>query len=1059
MGSAGVVGVVGVVGTATGSPSALRTHPAGANASDMIDGVGLDAGGSSLFVGRAEEASRLVALTGVGSPGVGGPGASGPGAGGPGAGGPGAGAPGARHGSVVLSGDAGIGKTRLLAEVARTARDQGWTVLVGHCLSEAGQSLPYLPFLELFGRLEALVPEQVERSARAHPSLSRLLPGHRSEAHAPGIPSANGPSGNGPGANGPEATDRGDLVAAVHAALDEIGATTPLLVVIEDVHWADQSSRDLLTLLFTRGFTHPVSVVVSYRSDDLHRRHPLRATLAHWSRLAEVERLDLPPLPDAAVRELVHGLQTHPLDDGDVRAVVERAEGNAFFAEELVAASALGGARLAEDLSRLLLVRFDQLGTSGQHVVRMASASGRHVSHRLLAAVADLPEHELDAGLRDAVEHHVLVPLDTGGYAFRHALLGETVYDDLLPGERVRAHERYAAALTAALTADRAAGSWAELARHASAAGQRDVARDASVRAGDAALRMAGPEEAWRHFSHALSLTPDHAPDDEVDTVTLRAAAAAVAVGRQHKALDLLQERLDRRSADAPPVGRAELLAALATAARITESTLDTLATTTEGLTLLDGDDGHHPRVRAKLLAARVQALADRGRDEEALVGIDEAVAAARAAGLDELAEEVRVVAARITEKAGDPEGSRRALEALVSSPGPLGEAAEARAFHHLGWLHHRAGRLDEAVDVYLRGTQRARTAGRPWAPYAFDGRLLAGIAAYERGRWEESLTILAVEGEAAPEPAGSSLRAARMYVAAGRGDVAALQVLDGTRPWWEREGLVALIAGTAGVDLHGHANELDRAVALHDEVVAVLSRVWYPLFQGQLRLGTLLLGQLADHVQRVPTAARPDLLARGSAIASTGEEVWDQAVTRPGNDGPESRAWLARSRAEALRLRWLGGEDVDADELVGSWRLAVDAFETYGHPYETARSRARLGVALRSTGRTDGSSELAAALEVAVRLGAEPLRAEIRAAGGARPSSRPPSRLGESLTAREQEILSLVALGRSNKQIGTQLFISAKTASVHVSNILAKLGVAGRGEAVAVARERGLLD
>ena len=997
------------VATAVLPGQAARTHAVGSDPSDMIDGVGLDAAGSSLFVGRADEAERLGALTGVD-------------------------AAAQAHGSVVLSGDAGIGKTRLLAEVARTARDHGWTVLVGHCLSEAGQSLPYLPFLEVFGRLESLAPEAVARAASAHPALSRLLPGR--------------------GDGGPAAADRGDLVAAVHAALEEVGATIPLLVVVEDVHWADQSSRDLLTLLFTRGFTGRVSVVASYRSDDLHRRHPLRSTLAHWSRLADVGRLDLQPLPDAAVRDLVRGLQTRPLADSDVRAVVERAEGNAFFAEELVAASSLGRTGLAEDLSRLLLVRFDQLGAPGQHVVRTASASGRHVSHQLLATVAALPDVELDAGLRDAVEQHVLVPVDGGGYAFRHALLGETVYDDLLPGERVRTHERYAAALTA----DRSLGSWAELARHATAAGQREVARGASIRAGESALRMAGPEEAWRHFSRALSLMPEDAADSEVDGVTLSAAAAATAVGRVHKALDLLQERLDRRPDSAEPAGRAELLAALATAARITESTLDTLAATAEGLTLLDASGQEHPRVRAHLLAARVQALADRGRDEEALIGVEEAVGAAQHAGLAAVADEVRVVAARIAERAGDPEGSRRALESLIESSQNAGDPVEVRAFHHLGWLHHRAGRLDEAVDVYRRGVERARSAGRPWAPYAFDGRLLAGIAAYEVGRWDESLTILAVDDEVPPEPAESMLRAARMYVAAGRGEVSALDGLERTRPWWEREGLVALLAGSAAVDLHGDAGDLERATAVHDEVVEVLCGVWHPLFQGQLRLGTLLLGQLASHVQRLPTSARPRALARGAALAETNEQVWDHASAWPGSDGPESTAWLARSRAEALRLQWLGGEDVDADQLVGAWHGAVDSFETYGHPYETARSRARLGVALRSTGRADGSSELAAALEVAVRLGAAPLRAEIRATGGARPSVRPVSRLGESLTVREQEILALVALGRSNKQIGTQLFISAKTASVHVSNILAKLGVAGRGEAVAVARERGLL-
>ncbi|KRE52777.1 hypothetical protein ASG70_15620 [Phycicoccus sp. Soil748] len=1011
--------------------AAPRTHPTTSVPSDIIAGVGLEAAGNGLFVGRDDEVARLVELLGVGGP-----------------------ASSSRHGSVVLSGDAGIGKTRLLSEVVATARASGWLVLVGHCLGETGQSLPYLPFSELLGRLEGAQPEAVDRLVAAHPGVARLVPGRRAERSD--VPGRDDRAGRPElGDDAPRgAADRGDLVEAVHATLEDLGSRTPVLIVVEDVHWADQSSRDLLTLLFTRGFTSAVSVVASYRSDDLHRRHPLRATLAHWSRLGEVGRLDLDPLPDAAVRELVHALQTRPLPERDVRAVVQRAEGNAFFAEELVAASSLGRTALADDLSRLLLVRFDQLGAAGQHVVRMASAAGRHVSHRALAAVAGLGEAELDAGLRDAVEHHVLVPGEGGGYAFRHALLGETVYDDLLPGERVRAHERYAAALAE----DRTLGTWADLARHAEAAGLRDVARDASIRAGGSALRMAGPEEAYRHFSRALALVSEDDPAGELDAVTLQAATAATAAGRALKALDLLEERLARRPVDADPAGRAELLAALATTARITESTLDTLAATKEGLGLLDLVAEGHPVVRAQLLAARVQALADRGRDEEALAAVQEAVDAALATRQSALADEVKVVAARITERAGDPDGSRAALEAVIAASHMPGDPAEVRAYHHLGWLHHRAGRLDEAVDVYRRGVERARAGGRQWAPYAFDGRLLAGIAAYERGRWDEALEILDVAGEMPPEPAASLLTGARMYVAAGRGESAAVAGYDASRPWWDSEGLVSLITGSAAVDLLGHAGDLDRAIEVHDEVVEVLTRVWHPFFQGQLRLDTLLLGQLGSHVQRVPSAQRAALLARGAELEASTQRVWDQAVQRPGNDGPESTAWLARSRAEALRLRWLGGEDVDPGQLVLRWEEAVAAFDAYGHPYEAARSRARLGVALKSAGDPRGSAELSAALAVAQRLGAEPLRAEIRATGGARPAARPTSRRGEALTPREEEILALVALGRSNRQIGTQLFISAKTASVHVSNILAKLGVAGRGEAVAVARERGLL-
>jgi len=241
--------------------------------------------------------------------------------------------------------------------------------------------------------------------------------------------------------------------------------------------------------------------------------------------------------------------------------------------------------------------------------------------------------------------------------------------------------------------------------------------------------------------------------------------------------------------------------------------------------------------------------------------------------------------------------------------------------------------------------------------------------------------------------------------------------------------------------------------------VVDALTAIWHPHFQAQLRLDTLLLGQLATHVGRAPTAERRVLLDRGDELAASAQAVWDRAARIPGMDGLESQAWLARSRAEHLRLRWLGGAEVDPGTLAEAWREAVDAFDRYGHPYESARSRARLGTVLKAAGDPQGSVELTAALDTAVRLGAEPLRAEVRAGGGVRQEPRPAERYGEALTPREREILGLVALGRSNRQIGTQLFISAKTASVHVSNILAKLGVAGRGEAVAVAREQGLLD
>jgi predicted ATPase/DNA-binding CsgD family transcriptional regulator len=987
--------------------------------------VGLDGVAAGLLVGRDTEAARLADLLGLND--------------GSSSDGPSSDDSSSGSGLVLLAGDAGIGKTRLLADAASRARAAGWTVLVGHCLGEAGRALPYLPFTEMLGRLEAQDPAAVERILTLHPHLAGLFPSRRHELDTAGP------------------IERADLVEASHAAFEDLARQGPLLLVVEDVHWADDSSRDLLTLLFTRGFAGRVSVVASYRSDDLHRRHPLRTTLAHWSRLSALHRIELEPLSDEAVRELVRGVQPEAsrggLSEDQIRTVVERAEGNAFFAEELLAASALGRTGVAEDLSRLLLVRFDQLGASGQHVVRLASASGRQVTHALLASVAGLGDRELDEGLRDAVEHHILVPTESGGYAFRHALLAETIYDDLLPGERVRAHERYAAALTA----DRSLGMWADLARHATAAGHRDLALDASVHAGDSALAMGGPQEAWQHYQLALSLMPDDHPD--ADRVSLRAAAAATAKGQALKGLELLQSRLARRGDPGDVGGRAELLAALATTARLTESTLDTLALTKEGLSLLGASDEDHAAERARLLGAHVQALADRGRDEEAARAAEEAIAAAEAVALPEVADEVRVVAARVLERAGDPEGSRVRLERIIAESATTGDPAQVRAYHHLGSLHHRLGRLDRAVEVYLAGAEVGLASGRRWAPYAFDCLLLASIAAYEAGRWDEALAMLEVGEDCPPQPAAALITGARLYVEAARGGTGWQAALAETRPWWDADGLVAVLAGSAAIDLRGAAGDLAGAIAAHDDVVTELTQLWQPHFQAQLRIGALLVGQLGSHIQHSPTAQRAELLARGRAAVEAGETAWELAA--PGGQGPESSAWRARLHADGLRLRWLGGEPIAPGTLVAAWQEAVALFDAYGHRYEAARSRARLGAALRAAGDPAAGPVLQDALDVARELGAEPLRAEIREAGGDRSTGprRPADRLGEALTAREQEILALVARGRSNREIGTQLFISAKTASVHVSNILAKLGAAGRGEAVALARERGWLD
>jgi DNA-binding CsgD family transcriptional regulator len=336
----------------------------------------------------------------------------------------------------------------------------------------------------------------------------------------------------------------------------------------------------------------------------------------------------------------------------------------------------------------------------------------------------------------------------------------------------------------------------------------------------------------------------------------------------------------------------------------------------------------------------------------------------------------------------------------------------------------------------------------------------LAVQAAYTSGDWDLATRLADTTAESPPEMAEAYLASAGLAVAAGRGEHQALDKLVTIRPWWDREALIGILATAAAIDLHGDNGDVDAAIDAYDEGVASVSATWARTdFQAHVRLGGLLLGQLATAAGRASTRERADLTARGSEVAEIVSAIARASMDSVRGFGPEGRAWMHRANAEHLRLRWLAGIDApDEGELLAAWLATTAAFDTFGHVFELARSRARLAAVLRATGeQTEATAAVTAATEAARRLGAAPLIAELRTLGGGASVARVESqRRDEPLTAREHEVLALVAQGRSNRQIAEQLFISAKTVSVHVSNIMAKLGASSRTEAAAVARRRG---
>ncbi|WP_132114587.1 helix-turn-helix transcriptional regulator [Actinocrispum wychmicini] len=941
-----------------------------------------------------------------------------------------------RAGTVLLSGDAGVGKSRLLTELVQHARSVGTISLTGRCLDVDAAGLPYLPFVEALGQLTS-----AQRAlAGQRPVLARLVPGLAAV----------------------ERLDENDsamaqlrLFDSVVGLLTDLAAEAPVLLAIEDLHWADASTRDLVLFLVSRLDSQRIQVVCTLRTEDLHRRHPLRPLLGELSRLSTVETIELAPFDLAHSVEFISALTDNVLPADTVHKIANRSEGNPFFCEELAAAYGDGDG-VPSGLAELLLSRVERLSPAARRVVRAISVGSRKVTHSSLHAVCEMADDALEEALREAVQHNVLVAFK-GGYTFRHALLREAVYGDLLPGERVRLHAGYANVVT----------SPASLAYHSLRCHDLPRALAASVTAAHHAAKMYAPGEKLRLVEQALELwtaVPDPAEVSGTTEVSLLriASTAASAIGEVDRSIEFARSAVAKADETDDPELSAITRHQLATALFVPEK----VSAEIEKLVNQAWDlvrDRPPTMARAKILALRarewVWAWDDDLDIDELRAYAQEAIENARTVGADSVEVDGLVTLAVFAEWTGHTEEAiqvgRTAAERAMSI-GAFG--VELRAHKNTAITLATAGRLDEAIKLSEFICVRAAEIGLPWGPTSVDARFGLVYFRYYTGDWAGSLAASAVSG--VPTSVWAKVTAPSLLVLAAQGEHARLDHLVTELERHTDDPLTTAIThmGQAESALwRGHPHQaVDHIEASFDDL-AKLARPAAVDAVLAACIGIWALADIATQARRKgDTAACAQALARGQALVDR------MASHRP-------RHWIARKLYEdnhpgivmfghqlAAEMHRLQGTDT-ADHWQQSVRSATD------FPYGEAYARWRWATVLLATGgREEAAQQVVTAHEIASRLGATPLRDAVAALArrGRIPlpgvAEEPPD---TELTPRELAVVELAATGMTNREIGTQLYISQKTASVHLSRAMAKLGAANRAEVVSIAHDLGLLS
>lgn len=947
--------------------------------------------------------------------------------------------------AVLVRGEAGVGKTRL---VRQACADPQLLVLWGTCVHFGGGSVPYAPIISVLQDWYAGADpaERAEVLADVD-ELSALWPVLGTRRIAP--------------------TSR--LIPLIDLVLNRIAERRRTVVVIDDLQWADVASLDVLAYLVTGFRGQRLTVLATCRDEDRADGHPLHGWLADVRRLPGFEEIHLDRLGLDATASQLEQLLGQPPDLGLAAQVQSTSNGNPYLTELLVqqlsgAESALP-ATVPEALRDALLAAWHRLSWPARQLVRVLAVGGRPTTLPVLAAVAS--EHGFDAGkltecLAEARVGGVLQAGPTDLPWFRHPLLADVLYADLPPGEAAAVHATYVRVLEArAGPADAA-----DLAVHSHHAGQVDDTYRWSRLAADHAANLRAPTEEAIQLVRMCELWDDVSPtlrgsDTDRTELILQASAVCLRVGRNGTAIDQLNEAIGLVDREREPLRVAGLLVDRSILRWHRTEPIDAvLADIYEAfeLTTPYPDSAE----RARVLSALGSAKGWMGHPD-ALAHVDEAVRIARTAGSE------RVLAEALAERASvvialSPVlalADAREAEPLARASGSMIDLLDALVWqvNALQWL----GRIEEATEVALRGYADLVAPGPD--PFAYFIAFLASQGLLLSGRWKECHELLRTALAArCSSIAGAAIRlvAASLAVRCGR-PAEARQHLDRVLELISEVFLgvreTVAVSGAEVLVAEGRPKE-----AMH----WLESRLTAPGAAPADRDDDLLVSY-ANAAAEAARMARDagDPAAAAEIVATLGEVVCDwprKPFTAVRPDAAIQSMHQALFFAEIARCR----DDPDQPDR---WRAAIAACDAAGAPWHQAVAQWRCAEATVAAGLPAMSvgDLMRRAHQTAAALGAQPLQDSVAAlARRTRTSLREPVPVAapdqsgtplSTLTGRELEILAHLVAGRSNSEIASELFISHKTVSVHVSNILRKTGTASRLEAAALAERVGGLS